>query len=554
MGPSGSASIEMMPAQTVDSRLASDEHHQARGQPDINDTPNKSRKLTGISWFIAMFAIISSTFLYALDNTVLANVRPSIIETFGHIDLLTWVSVAYPLGEVGSNPLWGKLNSYFNTKVLYLVTLFIFEVGSAVIGSAQSIIGVIVGRAIAGFGGSGIYVCTINIVSSLTTPAERNQYLNYVGIAWALGTVLGPIIGGAFADSEATWRWAFYINIVIAAVTTPACVFLIPPLVPSIAKSSTWWQRLKRIDYVGEVLWLGGIVTVVTILASGGALYAWDSPQLIGLYVAAGVAWILFLVQQRFRLFTTDRIFPLDLAGTWHMALLFCWSSIAIANNTVTIYSLPLLYQFSFNDSPLQAALWTLPFIAALIVIGGPLGPLFPKYSIYKVWFLAASVLMIVGAGLMSTIDFNTSRAAITGYTVIQGAGCGPIIQLPFTVGQAKVHPSKAGSVTAFFTCAQMVGLVLSLGIATAVFLNRATDEIGAILTDYPRSIIQAAISGIGSSAFDNLNSDTRGQITAIVARSLGRVFYLNLAGAALGFVTAVLMKWEKLELQQNER
>ncbi|KAI1127962.1 putative efflux pump antibiotic resistance protein [Nemania abortiva] len=517
---------------------------------EANDAPQEKRKLTGVTWFIAVFAIISSTFLYALDNTVLANIRPSIIDTFGHIDLLTWVSVAYPLGEIGSNPLWGKLNGCFDNKILYLIALTVFEVGSAVSGSAQSMTAVIVGRAVAGFGGSGIYVSTINIISSLTTPTERNHYLNYVGIAWALGTVLGPIIGGAFASSSATWRWAFYINIVVAGVTAPTCIFLIPPIVPSLAKSSTWWQRLRRIDYIGEALWLGGIVTVVAILASGGALWAWNSSRLIGLYAAAGAIWVLFLIQQRFSVFTIDRIFPIELAGTWHMALLFCWSSLAIANNTVTIYSLPLLYQFSFNDSPLHAALWTLPFIAALLVSGGPLGPLFPKFSVYKIWFLGASVFMLVSAGLLSTIDYNTSRAAITGYTVIQGVGCGPIIQLPFTIGQAKVPRSKAGQVTAFFTCAQMAGLVLALGIATAVFLNRATDEIGAILYEYPPSLIQAAISGVGSSVFDNLDPGTRREISGIVARNIGKVFYLNLAGSALGLITALLMKWERLELE----
>ncbi|KAJ2990640.1 hypothetical protein NUW58_g2850 [Xylaria curta] len=215
--------------------------------------------------------------------------------------------------------------------------------------------------------------------------------------------------------------------------------------------------------------------------------------------------------------------------------------------------STPLFYQFSFDDSPLYAALWTLPFIAALLVSGGPLGPLFPKFSVYKVWFLGAGVLMLVSAGLLSGIDYNTSRARITGYTVIQGVGCGPIVQLPFTVSQVKVPRSKAGQVTAFFTCAQMAGLVLALGIATAVFLNRATDEIREILSDYPRSLIQAAISGVGSSVFDNLDLDTRRNISRIVARNLGKVFYLNVAGSALGLTTALLMKWERLELGQNK-
>lgn len=222
--PSESASAEKIATRAVHSQLTPDEDKQIHEEPKVNDGPLEGRKLTGITWFIAMFAIISSTFLYALDNTVLANVRPSIIDTFGQIDLLTWVLVAYPLGEIGSNPLWSviilivfnlsgthkrcrsKLNIYFNNKILYLITLIIFEVGSAIIGSAQSMIAVIIGRAIAGLGGSGIYVCTINIVLSLTALAEQNHYFNYVAIAWALRTVLGPIIGGTFAGSAATWR------------------------------------------------------------------------------------------------------------------------------------------------------------------------------------------------------------------------------------------------------------------------------------------------------------------------------------------------------------
>ncbi|GAW18475.1 hypothetical protein ANO14919_079510 [Xylariales sp. No.14919] len=93
----------------------------------------------------------------------------------------------------------------------------------------------------------------------------------------------------------------------------------------------------------------------------------------------------------------------------------------------------------------------------------------------------------------------------------------------------------KAGQVTAFLTCAQMAGMVLALGIATDVFLNRATDRIGALLPDYPRSLIQATISGVGSLFFDNFDPDTRRSVSRIVARNLSKVFYLNLAGFALG-------------------
>ncbi|CAG8976838.1 hypothetical protein HYALB_00009103 [Hymenoscyphus albidus] len=144
-----------------------------------------SRKVTGARWFIVNLAVLSATFL-------------------------------------------AKFYGQVNNKLLYLSALLIFEVGSVVIASAQSIDGLLIARAVAGLGGSGIYVGTLNILTAMTTPAERNQYLNFVGIAWSLGTILGPVVGGAFADSSATWRWAFYLNICIAGLTTPACIWTCP--------------------------------------------------------------------------------------------------------------------------------------------------------------------------------------------------------------------------------------------------------------------------------------------------------------------------------------
>lgn len=164
--------------------------------------------------------------------------------------------------------------------------------GSAIIGSAQNIGAAIIGRVVAGIGGSGIYVKTINIVSAMTTPAERNEYLNFVGIAWSIGTILNPIVGGAFADSPATWRWAFYINICVAALAVPACIWLVPAVYPS--SSRRFLERVTSIDFLGALLFFGGVSCVIMILGFGGTMYDWKNGQIIGLYVAAGVFWIAF--------------------------------------------------------------------------------------------------------------------------------------------------------------------------------------------------------------------------------------------------------------------
>jgi hypothetical protein len=89
-------------ADTEKTEVESREPYQSNG----DNGPQTEHKLKGVSWFLVILVVLSPTFLYALDNTVMANVRPSIIDTFGHIDMLTWLSVSYPMGEVGANPLW----------------------------------------------------------------------------------------------------------------------------------------------------------------------------------------------------------------------------------------------------------------------------------------------------------------------------------------------------------------------------------------------------------------------------------------------------------------
>jgi MFS family permease len=101
----------------------------------------------------------------------------------------------------------------FSMKILFVVSLVLFEVGSAICGAAPNMDAIIVGRVIAGVGGAGVYVGGLTYISVLTTPNERPIYLAILMSVWGFGNVLGPVVGGSFATSAATWRWGFYINV-----------------------------------------------------------------------------------------------------------------------------------------------------------------------------------------------------------------------------------------------------------------------------------------------------------------------------------------------------
>ena len=292
----------------------------------------------GVKWVLVLAAIFSSMFLFALDNTIVADIQPAIVAEFDEIAKLPWLAGAFIMGTAASNLVWGKVFSNFEAKYAYLLNLVIFEVGSAICGAAPTMNALIVGRAIAGVGGSGLYVGINTLISVTTTMQERPMYVSLNGLVWGVGTVLGPIIGGAFAVSSAGWRWAFYINLCIGALFTPIYLFMLPKSDPR--KGDPQLQRLKELDWVGTILTVGGFVALMMALASGGTIYAWNSGQTIALFVVAGVVFITLAIQQELAIFTTPerRLFPVQFLRSRTMVLLFILTACGGVGIVVTLY------------------------------------------------------------------------------------------------------------------------------------------------------------------------------------------------------------------------
>lgn len=137
--------------------------------------------------------MLSTTFLFSLDNTIVANIQPSIIAEFGHVELLPWIGTGFALGSMVILP-WGKSYGVFNIKWVYIFNILLFEVGSAICGAAPDVNALIIGRVIAGIGGSGMYSGTLTYVSISTSMEERTAYLAGSTVVWGLGSVLGPVV------------------------------------------------------------------------------------------------------------------------------------------------------------------------------------------------------------------------------------------------------------------------------------------------------------------------------------------------------------------------
>ena len=175
--------------------------------PSDNDTKQvATRTIHGWKWAVAMATVLSTTFLFALDNTIVADIQPSIVNQFNDVERLPWFGVGFGLGSTAVLP-WGKAYGVYSVKWLFLSTVILFETGSVVCGAAPNVYALIIGRVLAGVGGSGMYSGCLTYISVTTSNMERPMYMAGIAVAWGAGTVIGPIVGGAFAGSSATWRW-----------------------------------------------------------------------------------------------------------------------------------------------------------------------------------------------------------------------------------------------------------------------------------------------------------------------------------------------------------
>jgi MFS family permease len=188
---------------------------------------------------------------------------------------------------------FGKLYTFYSIKWIYLTALFIFEVGSLVCATTPTSVGLICGRAVAGLGAAGLFSGSILIISKTVPLVKRPVYTSLIGAMFGIANVAGPLMGGAFTD-HLTWRWCFYINLPIGAVTFLfVLVFFQNP--KALLTKNSFKDQVKELDLLGSVFFLPAIISLLLALQWGGTKYDWSNGRIIGLFVVFGVLILIFM-------------------------------------------------------------------------------------------------------------------------------------------------------------------------------------------------------------------------------------------------------------------
>ncbi|MCJ1397467.1 hypothetical protein MMC11_000660 [Xylographa trunciseda] len=509
----------------------------------------ESRSIHGFKWFLVCVSLYLSAFMYGLDTTIAADVQAGVVATFGNVEQLTWMGTGFPLGSVATVLLLSAFYGHFNLKWIYIGSLVLFEVGSALCGGAPNMDALIVGRVIAGIGGSGIYLGVLNYLSVTTTNTERGIYISGIGFVWGAGCILGPVIGGAFSVSNATWRWAFYINLVIFAVSLPVYFLYLPPLrfMPDVS----FLKKIARIDWVGFVLSAGLWVSFTMVLTFAGGVWPWRDARTIVLFIVFGLLVAAFAIQQYFNIFTTqaNRMFALQLLKSRTQLLLYFGTAAAVTALFVPVYYIPVYFQFVQNDTALMAAVRLLPFVLIAISSNMAVGVILPKVGYYMPVYALSGVFMIIGGSLMYTITASSPSAHIYGYSVLIAIGAGITLQTGYSISTVKVDVHDITNAISLLNVAQIGSIVIALVISGQVFQSLAYQNLLAVLDGqgFSDTEVHAAIAGTQSAVFASITPELRQLAVDAITSAMSKVYILVITAGAVSLVSSVFMKREKI-------
>jgi MFS family permease len=233
--------------------------------------------------------LMLAVLLAALDQTIVATALPTIVGELHGLEHMSWAVTAYLLAATIGLTVYGKLGDQFGRKPVFLFAISVFLLGSALTGLAQTMGQLIAFRAVQGIGGGGLTIGAQAIVGELIAPRERGRYIGAFFGMFGLASVAGPLLGGYLTDAW-SWRWCFYINLPLAAVTLA--------IVTAVLRLPRHPTR-PRLDYLGAALLAAAVTCMVLATGWGGIRYAWASPTIVGLGVAAAVLLGGFVLAER---------------------------------------------------------------------------------------------------------------------------------------------------------------------------------------------------------------------------------------------------------------
>ncbi|MGW3994119.1 MDR family MFS transporter [Amycolatopsis sp. NPDC004772] len=402
-----------------------------------------------------LIAVMLSTALVALDSTIIATAVPSVVRDLGGFAQFPWLFSIYLLTQAVTVPLYGKFADVLGRRPVMFFGIAAFLVGSVLCGAAWSMPVLIAARAVQGIGAGAIQPMSMTIIGDLYTVTERARVQGYVASVWGAASVVGPTLGGLFAE-YLDWRWIFFINLPLGAI---AALMLFRGFAERVER------KPHKVDYLGAGLLTIGCSLIILGLLEGGVAWAWGSVPSVAIFVAGVVLLVTFvLVEKR----AAEPVLPL-----WVFT-----RRVLVGGNLVAVVVGAVLmgltsYLPTYAQGVLGAGALVAGFAVAALTVGWPISASLAGKIYLRIGFrdtaLIGSVFIIAGGVLVALLGAGSSLWAAAFAAFVLGIGLGLAASPTLVAIQSVVGWDRRGVVTATNLFSRSLGSAVGAAVFGAI-------------------------------------------------------------------------------------
>jgi EmrB/QacA subfamily drug resistance transporter len=407
-------------------------------------------------------AVAFGLFMIMLDNTVVNVALPS-IERDLHVSIssLEWIVTAYALTFAALLITGGKLGDLFGRKRIFVVGIAIFTLSSLACGLAPSSGFLIGARAVQGVGAALMNPASLSIITATFPPRERGQAIGIWAGVSAMALAIGPLVGGLIVDNI-NWNWIFFINVPVGVAGIVVSQFVI--------RESRDTSHEQSFDVPGLVLSSAGLFALSYGLIEGNK-HGWTSPEILGLFAAAAVLLVAFVLVEHFQ-----RLPMLDLS-------LFRIGSFTGANLVAMLVSLGMFGVFFFVSlyiqnilgfSPTKAGASFLPMTLLIILVAPAAGKASDRIG--SRWLMGAG-MSLVGVSLLlyQRVGLHSTFWTLLPAMLLGGVGMAMTMSPMTAAAMGSVPVDKAGVGSGVLNSFRQLGGSLGIALMGAIVASYVT-------------------------------------------------------------------------------
>ncbi len=426
-------------------------------------------------------------------------------------------------------------------------SVVIFIIGSGICSAAHSMTTLVAGRLVQGIGGAGLNMLVELIVCDIVPLRERGNYMAIILSSITVGTAAGPFIGGIIVQ-RTTFRWVFYLNFPVGGI---ALLLLVLFLQVGYKKESTVMEKIKRIDWIGNILFVASVVAILIGITWGGSVYPWSSFRVIVPLVLGFVGLIVFELFERCK-FCVEPVMPPQIFGNrtslTAMVLTFIHSLLSMW----VIYFLPVYFQAVLRSSPARSGVQLLPTVLVFVpgaVLGGVL---LAKFGRYRPIHLLGFAIMTIGLGFFTLLRESSPISVWVILQIVFAFGGGIVVSSLLPAVQAQLSEADTATSTGTWAFVRGFGTIWGVTIPAVVFSNQFNNHIDRISDAGTRAVLAGgqAYAHATNTFINSLSGTLQAEVISLYSDSLKVVWEVAIAIGGFAFLLVFLEKEYKLRTE----